>query len=132
MNVPHTPTHFEIPVDDMGRATKFYKELFGWVIQPASTDFEDYQLIFTVPMNEEGVPQAPGINGGMMKRTDPSQHPINYISVDNIDESQTKVEELGGQILMPKMPVKGMGWNAVVKDTEGNTFGLWQDDKTSA
>ncbi len=132
MNIPHTPTHFEIPVDDMERASKFYKELFGWVIKPAGPDFEDYQLVFTVPVNEEGVPQGPGINGGMMKRTDPAQYPINYINVDNIEESQTKVEALGGQILMPKMPVKGLGWNAVVKDTEGNTFGLWQEDKTAA
>lgn len=131
MNIPHTPTHFEIPVDDMDRAANFYKELFGWEIKSAGPDFEDYRLVFTVPMNEKGEPQAPGINGGIMKRTDPDQHPINYINVESVDESLVKVEELGGQVLMPKMPVKGLGWNAVVKDTEGNSFGLWQEDKAA-
>jgi hypothetical protein len=117
----YSPTHFEIPVDDMQRAKKFYEELFGWKVTSAGPDFEDYMLISTN-----------GISGGFMKRTDPSQTPINYINVENIDESLKKLEELGGTILMPKMPVKGLGWNAVVKDTENNTFGLWQDDKNAA
>jgi predicted enzyme related to lactoylglutathione lyase len=26
------------------------------------------------------------------------------------------------------MPVPGMGWFAVVNDSEGNEFGLWQTD----
>ena len=29
----HTIVHFEIPADDPARATKFYRELFGWEIQ---------------------------------------------------------------------------------------------------
>ena len=115
--------HFEIPVDDMVRAQKFYNDLFGWEITSAGPDFTDYLIIKT----GEG-----GLGGGMMKRSNPDQQPINYISVDNIDEAVTKVEALGGQVLMPKMPVKGMGWNAVCRDTENNGFGLWQDDKTAA
>jgi predicted enzyme related to lactoylglutathione lyase len=121
--------HFEIPVDDMERASKFYGELFGWDIKPAGPDFSDYMLINTFPESTE---KEKGINGGMMKRSTPDQHPLNYITVEDIESYSAKVEELGGQILMPKMPVKGMGWNAVAKDTEGNTFGLWQDDKNAA
>jgi predicted enzyme related to lactoylglutathione lyase len=26
------------------------------------------------------------------------------------------------------MPVPGMGWFSICKDTEGNEFGLWQTD----
>jgi len=124
----HTPMHFEIPVDDMDRAAAFYKGLFGWDISSSGPDFTDYYMINTVPSDGS----VKGINGGMMKRADPSQQPINYISVENIDEYLTKVESLGGVVLMPKMPVKGMGWNAVCKDSEKNSFGLWQDDKNAA
>ena len=30
------------------------------------------------------------------------------------------------------MPVPAIGWFAICKDTEGNEFGLWQNDETAA
>jgi predicted enzyme related to lactoylglutathione lyase len=33
---------------------------------------------------------------------------------------------------MPKTPVKAMGWFAMLKDTEGNVFGIWQTDPKAA
>lgn len=131
MNKSKTPVHFEIPVDDMERAQKFYKELFGWDIVGAGDNFNDYFIIQTVPTDEKGILKEPGLNGGMLARSNPGQSIINYISVDNIDESLTKLEELGGAILMPKMPISGIGWNCVVKDTEGNTFGMIQEDSSA-
>lgn len=132
MNKSKTPVHFEIPVDNMERAQKFYKELFGWNIISAGESFDDYFIVQTVETDEKGMLKEPGMNGGMMMRTNPGQPIINYISVDNIDESLKKLEELGGTILMPKMPVKGIGWNCVVQDTEGNTFGMLQKDPNAA
>ena len=38
----------------------------------------------------------------------------------------------GAEELMPKTPVKGMGWFAWLKDTEGNVFGIWQTDEKAA
>lgn len=131
MNKSKTPVHFEIPVDNMERAQKFYKELFGWNIIGAGSNFDDYFIIQTIETDEKGMPKEPGMNGGMMIRTNPEQSIINYISVDNIDESLIKVEELGGAILMPKMPIMGIGWNCVVKDSEGNTFGMLQEDSNA-
>jgi predicted enzyme related to lactoylglutathione lyase len=127
----HPPIHFEIPVDDMDRATKFYNDLFGWDIN-AAPGFDDYRTIKAVPVDENFMTTAPGINGGMMKRSNSDMSIINYIDVEDIDQYLAKLEELGGQILMPKMPIKGIGYNAVVKDTEGNTFGMIQMDKNAA
>ena len=42
------------------------------------------------------------------------------------------VEELGGKIVVPKMAVKGMGWFAIALDPDGNVFGLWEMDQSSA
>lgn len=120
MDRKHTPIHFEIPADDMERAVNFYKQLFGWDIK-AAPGFEDYQMVNTQ-----------GLNGGMMKRTSPGMPIINYIDVEDIDKYLTKLEELGGQVLMPKMPIRGIGYNAVVKDSEGNVFGMMQEDKNAA
>lgn len=131
MDVRSTPVRFEIPADDVERAAKFYRELFGWKIGEASKDFPGYWMVETVPTDENQVPTEPGINGGLLKRHTPGLQIINYINVNNVDVYSKKVEELGGKILMPKTAVEKMGWSAVVQDTEGNTFGLWQSDMSA-
>ena len=40
----------------------------------------------------------------------------------------SKVEKFGGKILVPKMAVPMEGYFALCMDTEGNVFGLWEDD----
>ncbi len=126
----HPPVHFEIPASDIKRASNFYKELFGWDIKSAP-GFEDYSIIYTLPVDDNNMPRGYGINGGMMKQENSETGIINYINVEDIDKYLAKLEELGGTILMPKMPIKGIGWNAVVQDTEGNTFGMMQNDKNA-
>jgi predicted enzyme related to lactoylglutathione lyase len=53
-----------------------------------------------------------------------------YFDVDDINAGATRVRELGGQANEPG-PVPGMGWFAVCRDTEGNEFGLWQNDPSA-
>jgi predicted enzyme related to lactoylglutathione lyase len=53
---------------------------------------------------------------------------VNTIDVDSVDAYLARVTEHGGTILVPKMPVPGVGWMAYCKDTEGNTFGMMQSD----
>ena len=50
-----------------------------------------------------------------------------YFDVDDIKTAAAQVSELGGEAGEP-MPVPSMGWFAICKDTEGNEFGLWQND----
>ena len=130
----HTVVHFEIPADDVGRAAKFYRELFGWDIsrwEGASGGME-YWMVRTVPANAQGQPTQPGVNGGLMPRMFPGQAPVNYISVGNVDEFVRKAERLGAKVLMSKTPVPAMGWFAQLKDTEGNIFAIWQSDDAAA
>ncbi len=114
--------HFEIPADDVKRAQKFYTELFGWQIEKAGP--MDYWMINTKTSENE-----PGINGGMMARQNPQHSPVNYIDIPSVDEYMTKVENLGGKIVMPKTAVEGMGYFAICLDTENNPFGIWECDK---
>jgi predicted enzyme related to lactoylglutathione lyase len=125
----HTVVHFEIPADDPERATKFYRELFGWNIQRMAVDggFE-YWTVSTVPTDGRGQPTRPGVNGGLMRRQHAHHPPVNYVAVESVDEYARKAQRLGAEEVMPKTPVKGMGWFAWLKDTEGNVFGIWQTD----
>ena len=45
------------------------------------------------------------------------------------DQFSKKVQEGGGKILQPRMPILGVGWFAACQDTEGNIFGIIQRDE---
>ncbi|HWC02691.1 MAG TPA: VOC family protein [Methylomirabilota bacterium] len=129
----HTIVHFEVPADNPERATKFYRELFGWTIQKwESPGAPEYWMVSTVPTNEKGQAIRPGVNGGLTRRQHPEHPPVNYISVESVDDYAKKAQNLGADQVMPKTPVKGMGWFAWLKDTEGNVFGIWQTDEKAA
>jgi len=121
----HTIVHFEIPADDVEKLRKFYSALFGWKIEKMPGPVE-YWGIATVPVDEKGMPQRPGVNGGMMKRQNPEHKPVNYIAVESVDEYVKKIEALGGRVIVPKMEVPGIGWWALALDPEGNQFAIMQ------
>jgi predicted enzyme related to lactoylglutathione lyase len=117
--------HFDLPADDPTRARKFYSELFGWKFERYPGP-EEYYLIETGYLEGQ-----PGVRGGMGKRGSPDQKITNYIGVASIDEYLARVESLGGKVILPKMTVPGFGYLAVCLDTEGNSFGLWEEDPTA-
>jgi predicted enzyme related to lactoylglutathione lyase len=53
-----------------------------------------------------------------------------YFDVDDINTGAARVKELGGEADEP-MPVPSMGWFVTCKDTQGNEFGLWQNDPSA-
>ena len=108
--------HFEIHFDEAERARNFYTELFGWKVEEAQGT--EYWTITTQEVTY----------GSMMKRFNPNQKITDYFGVQSLLESVAKVEKLGGKILVPKIAVPKMGYFALCMDTEGNAFGLWEDD----
>jgi predicted enzyme related to lactoylglutathione lyase len=116
--------HFEINVDDPERAVKFYQEVFGWKIKKWEGPM-DYWLVTTGPDDQ------PGINGGIMKREDPQATTYNTVDVPSVDEFAKKIAQNGGKVVVPKMAVPGVGYMAYCTDTEGNVFGIMQEDPTA-
>src|SRR5512137_2109188 len=94
---------FEINADKPERAVQFYSEVFGWKIQKWEGPM-DYWIVTTG--------DGPGIDGGLARRVNPSETTINTIGVPSIDEYIAKIEKIGGRILMPKVPLPGVGWFA--------------------
>ncbi len=117
-------SHFEIPADDADRAVGFYQNVFGWQINRWDGP-QDYWLVST------GDGDKPGINGGLLNRVQPGHPVINSIDVPSVDDYVTKITRHGGQIVVPKMPITGVGWLAYFKDTEGNIFGIMQEDASA-
>ena len=109
-------THIDIPADDIGRATAFYRTVFGWDIQEYP-GFEGYPMW-------QGPNKVSG--GGIAPRVGVLVHPRSYVEVDSIDDAIAVVEANGGRTLTPKTPISETSWFAAFEDTEGNQIGLYE------
>lgn len=124
--------HFEIQADDVERAIKFYKGIFGWDIQQWGK--EKYWMIMTAPKDSTSM----GINGGLLPRPTKlapgvcgSNAFVSTMLVENYDATEKKILAAGGKLAMPKFAIAGMAWQGYYIDTEGNTFGIHQPDPSA-
>jgi len=118
-------THFMIPADDVARAKRFYAALLGWKIDPVAAPGTmgigamQYHEITTGPV-EPGALSS----GGLYKRH--QKEPIlSFVQVGDIESVVSKVEELGGKVMMPISEIPGVGLTAMILDTENNMIGIW-------
>jgi predicted enzyme related to lactoylglutathione lyase len=121
--------HFEIPAKDVRRASGFYKDVFEWwtMEMPGM----DYLMLGGTKVSDKGeFSESGSINGGMMKRTKPFEHPIITIGVEDIEASLKAIEKKGGKTVQKKQDIgQDMGFTAYFEDTEGNLLGLYQAGK---
>ncbi|MES3005962.1 MAG: VOC family protein [Patescibacteria group bacterium] len=117
-------SHFEVPVEDLKEAQKFYGEVFGWQFKPWS---EDYVSVRTVKSDSEGKStEVGGINGGLQKKGPRAKSVTFVMEVDDIDKTLEDIESRGGSIAVPKEKMGDMGFYAQFEDPEGNRLGLFQ------
>jgi uncharacterized protein len=116
------PVHFDLTVDNPERAMKFYSDIFGWKFEKWNGPMEYWMAI-------TGDQKEPGINGGLSKRSESGMPNMNTIGVSSVDKFSKMVEEKGGKVLMPRSAIPGIGWFATCQDTEGNTFGIIEEDR---
>jgi len=111
---------FEIPVNDMARAKKFYNAVFG------------HELIdMNMPNMEMAafpwVDDAPNSGGGLVKSQgyEPSvTGTVVYFSCEDASVELVKAVKSGGKVLVPKTSIGEYGFIALFIDTEGNRIGL--------
>lgn len=116
---------FEMPADDVARASAFYNKVFGWATPPMG---EDATFALTVAADENGNPtEVGGINGGFHKRQGVADAgPVVNIMVVDIDAKLQAVEEAGGRVIQPRTEVGEHGLAmALFSDTEGNVMGVY-------
>lgn len=114
-----TRVKFELPADDLARATAFYRDVFGW--SALRLPFE-YVLVGT-----GGEPVDPqDSDGGISPRTEFVQGPVLIIEVSGVDDVARKVVAAGGELLNAKERVGDYGFSQYVKDSEGTVLCLWE------
>jgi predicted enzyme related to lactoylglutathione lyase len=101
------------------KGRQFWGSLFDWQFEASPGPFEYHMTRIS--------DQA----GAAITNMEPGERGIRtYFYVDDINAGAARVKELGGEANDPGS-VPGMGWFAVCKDTEGNEFGLWQNDPSA-
>jgi uncharacterized protein len=117
--------HFEVPYDDADRGRAFYRDVFGWQVQPVP-EFE-YNFVQTGPTSDQGMPADPGyIGGGMFQRDANVDRPVITIEVDDMDKALESIAAHGGSSVGEPMKIGDMGVAGYFRDSEGNLMGLWQ------
>ena len=125
-----TIVYFQIPSDDIERSKEFYNQLFGWKIDKFhESNTPEGMENWTVTTTDDKGNKA--LSGGMSKRQMPQQQITNFIDVKSVDEYSSKVEKLGGKVVVPKTAVPGMGYYAVCVDTENNSFGIFESNESA-
>ena len=115
--------HFEIHAEDPERAAAFYKALFGWSITKWDGPV-DYWLVGT------GADDEVGINGAILRQMgNPAGEdagPNSFvctIEVEDIGATEKAVTDAGGEQVVARQELPGVGKFSYFKDTECNIFG---------
>ena len=113
--------HLEIPAGDTAKAREFWGSLFGWQFQAFEGAPSEYLMTRFSETTGGAIFEADGDKRGTRV----------YFDVDDIKTGIARVKELGGKA-DEAMAVPSMGWFATCTDTEGNDFGLWQNDPSAS
>jgi uncharacterized protein len=122
MNKPNAIGWFDIYVEDMNRAVKFYEQVLGQPLEPIADPTGETQM-----MSFPGNMETYGASGALVK----SQHSrpgvggtIVYFSVEDCAVQESRIVAANGQVVRSKFSIGAFGWVTLCIDTEGNMFGL--------
>jgi predicted enzyme related to lactoylglutathione lyase len=112
--------YFEIPVNDMQRATSFYKAVFGFDF--VYENIHDNEMAM-LPFHQDAL----GITGALAKGSvyQPSKSGvIIYLASNDINATIDRALKHGGKQLFPRTQANEYGFVGEIEDSEGNRIGL--------
>ncbi len=120
----HNPVGwFEIYVQDMDRARRFYETVFQVALEHLN-NLPDMNIeLWSFPMLKDRM----GISGALVKMADgPSggNAVLVYFMCADCSTEAARVTAAGGQVVRGKMSIGEYGHIALIRDTEGNMIGL--------
>ena len=116
---------FEIYVDDLKRAKKFYETVLDLKLSemPMPDMDGDAMEMVSFPMEMDGE----GASGALVKMEGfkaGGNSTIIYFGSGNCSKEEGKIEAAGGKVLQSKQSLGEYGFMVLASDTEGNTFGI--------
>jgi predicted enzyme related to lactoylglutathione lyase len=114
--MPNPICHWELMVNDVEKAKRFYGGVFRWRFDDAK--YPGYTLIDT----------GEGVGGGMIRK--PPGAPMaslnTYFAVDDLDRTLRDVVESGGSVIVPRTEIPTVGWFAMFLDPDQIPIGVLQ------
>lgn len=113
-------SYFEVTSPDMERAQSFYREMFGWQVQPLP-EMGGYAIVDTQAGQgaaSGGIGPVMGASGGIRA----------YFHEPDLAAGLARAVELGGTVVQEPSEIPGFGTIAVFADPDGNQVGLWDRD----
>ena len=109
----------ELMTGDVESAKRFYNELLGW-------RFEEFHMgesgsYWVIKVGEE---EVGGIMGTPPAAEGVAPHWGLYITVDNVDVTVKKAEQLEAQVVVPPTDIPEVGRFAVLQDLQGAAFAI--------
>lgn len=121
----HTISWFEIPVNDISRATDFYEKVFEIKLQKEEMDGCKMAIF---PAFGECKENEPVVHGALVKMEgmEPNgQGSLVYFNGGNdLAVALSRVEAAGGKIIKDKFSIGPHGHIALFNDTEGNRVAM--------
>ena len=120
---PRTPgamAFTELASTNLSETRKFLEETFGWRFDSVQTPSGQY-LTF---QNPEGT--TVGIRSAQASEIPGS---TNYVLVKDLDDAERNVRKKGGQIVLPRTDIPGMGSFFWFKIPSGPLMACWQDER---
>ena len=114
---------FEIYVDDMGRAQKFYEAVFNVELNPLGGGPTGELDMKSFPQNFESY----GASGALVRVpgfSSSRNSTLVYFSCEDCAVEESRIEDAGGKIERGKTSIGEYGFVTLAYDTEGNMFGL--------
>jgi uncharacterized protein len=122
MGKPNAIGWFDIYVNDMGRAVRFYESVLKQKLAPIGDPTNETQMMgFPTDM------AVYGAGGALVKSNYARPGPggtLVYFSVEDCSQQESRVVPAGGKVVRPKFSIGDFGWVTLCEDTEGNLFGL--------
>jgi uncharacterized protein len=115
---------FEIPANNLERATAFYQTIFNCTLVPV--DMPNIKMrMFPLTDIENGIGGAVVDSGGFHKPS-ATDGPLIYLNANpDVQLILNKVAAAGGTIIVPKTAISdAFGYMAIIIDTEGNRIGF--------
>jgi predicted enzyme related to lactoylglutathione lyase len=121
---PNPVGWFEIYVNDMPRARKFFETVLGGALSKLDSPDADLEM-WAFPMAQDQ--NAPGAGGALAKMKGvPSgaNSTMVYFGCDDCAVEAGRVKGAGGEVMKEKFSIGPYGFIAIAADPEGNVFGL--------
>ena len=117
-----SPVWVDLGVPDLAAVQGFYQALFGWEFEDMGPEFANYHMITR---------HGASVGGAMSQMESDADQPAAwtiYLKSDDIERSLTDTAAAGGSVIVPAMPMPGLGSMGVVITPGGEGMGIWQAD----